>query len=138
MKLKIGTKLYLGFGVGILFLVLCGFGTWIYSSNVTAHYQSLNNNMRGAVELANIERGMWSLRFGIANYPGADESGRAKIMADEAKFYGDMQRALGVYGSLGNLAAEEAKAIESLKETISNYMGSRPKWFELFNAGKLD
>ena len=138
MKLKIGTKLYLGFGAGVLFLVLSGFGTWIYSSSVTANYQSLNSNMRGAVELANVERGMWSLRFGIANYPGADENGRAKIMADESRFYGDMQHALEVFGSPGSLSTQEVKAIETLKETISNYMGSRPKWFELFNAGKLD
>ena len=94
--------------------------------------------MHGAVELANVERGMWSLRFGIANYPGADENGRAKIMADEARFYGDMQHALEMFGSPGNLSMQEAKAIDTLKETISNYMGSRPKWFELFNAGKLD
>ena len=138
MKLSISKKLYLGFGACIVFLALCGLGTWLYSSNVTDHYQSLNNNMRGAVELANVERGMWSLRFGIANYPGADENGRAKIMADEAKFYGDMQHALETFGSLANLSGQEVKAAESLKQTISNYMGSRPKWFELFNAGKLD
>ncbi len=138
MQLKIGTKLYMGFGACIVFLVLSGLGTWIYSSNVNDHYHSLNNNMRGAVELANVERGMWSLRFGIANYPGADENGRAKIMADEAKFYGDMQHALESFGSLGNLSGEEAQAVNTLKQTISNYMGSRPKWFELFNAGQLD
>src|SRR3989344_4665506 len=97
MTLKIGTKLSLGFGIGVLFLVMSGLGTWIYSAKVTEHYESLNGNMRGTVELANIERGIWSLRFGIANYPGADENGRAKITADEAGFYGDIKRALEAY-----------------------------------------
>jgi len=138
MTLKIGQKLYLGFGVGILFLVMSGIGIWIYSSKVTANNESQSRNLRGTVELANVERGMWSLRFGIANYPGADEAGRAKIMADEATFGGDMQRALEVYGSLGHLTSQQNQALESLKDTISKYMASRPKWFELFNAGKLD
>jgi len=138
MTLKIGAKLYLGFGAGILFLVMSGIGAWIYSSSVTANYESQNSNMRDIVELANVERGMWSLRFGIANYPGADETGRSKIMADEATFSGDMKHALEVYGSLGNLTTQQNHALESLKQTISKYMESRPKWFELFNAGKLD
>ena len=138
MTLKIGHKLYLGFGVGILFLVMSGIGIWIYSSNVTANNEGQSRNMRGTVELANIERAMWSLRFGIANYPGADDAGRAKIMADEATFYGDMKHALDAYGSLEHLTAQQTQDLGSMKETISKYIESRPKWFELFNAGKLD
>ncbi|MDH4286332.1 MAG: MCP four helix bundle domain-containing protein, partial [Gallionella sp.] len=126
VNMKVGAKLFLGFGSVIVFLVMSGLGTWIYSSSVTANYEIQNSNLRGTVELANIERGMWSLRFGIANYPGADENGRAKIMSDEAVFYREIQHALDAFGALGNLTAEEARAISTLKETIARYMASRP------------
>ena len=100
MTLKIGAKLYSGFGVIVLFLIMSGVGAWLNSSSVMVHYEKLNDNTRGSVELANVERGIWQLRFGIANYPGADAAGRAKIVADEATSYADIKRALEAYGSL--------------------------------------
>jgi methyl-accepting chemotaxis protein len=88
-NLKIGQRLGVGFGLMLLFIgALGGIAVWNamrFSSQIT---ELSENNTKGAVQLANAQNALWQLRYGFPQFMVApDAQVRAKIVADEAKWY---------------------------------------------------
>ena len=54
-------------------VVVMGVVAWQQSQLIRNIFQGVQS---ATVSLANAERAMWELRFGIANFPGADAAGR--------------------------------------------------------------
>ncbi|MBI3968955.1 MAG: MCP four helix bundle domain-containing protein [Chloroflexi bacterium] len=88
-----------------------------------------------STHLANMERAVWELRFGIANFMTADVEGRAKILADQEKWYRQVDEHAKVLGA-SDLTPEEREAFKVWQENYTKYVQSRPRWFELYAAGK--
>ncbi len=138
MQLRISSKLYGGFAMMLVLLVAVGgVGLW-HTVNYSSSYQKLyNDNVKAAVYLANAQNALWQLRYGFPQFMVGDAAAKAKIVADEPKYYQIIEENLSAYEK-GGRTAEELQAIKELKEVYSKYIAARPKWFELQGAGKTE
>ena len=136
--LSIAKKLALGFGL-VLVLVGCVAVTgWQYSRLMADEFDSLyTENLQSSVHLANAERGMWELRFGIANYIAATPEVRAKIRADEGKSFQLVEESLRAYRS-GVRTQAEQQGLQEFDSYYGQYVNARGTWFALIDAGKLE
>ncbi len=136
MRLTIRTRLYAGFGVVLCLLAAVGFAGWRYITSLSSEFQRLYaNNVQAAVHLASAERGLWELRFGIGNFMVFDADGRAKILANQEKWYKQIEEGMKAYRT-GSRTPEEQQAMKEWDESYPKYLESRPRWFELYSAGK--
>ena len=101
------------------------------------NYQSLYHNTRGAVLLADAQNALWQLRYGFPQFMVGDAAARAVIVADESKWYKQINDALEAYASL-NLSDEEKRVLAWVREIYTKYIDARPRWFELQTSGKLE
>lgn len=100
MKLDIGRKLWLGSGVLLLITLGMGVMQWVTLTELSAQFDSLYaNNLQAATYLADAERGMWELRFGLPNYYSGEVDGRALIRADGEKWTLQVQNTLKSYSA---------------------------------------
>src|SRR5215467_15745539 len=68
-NLSVGKRLFLGFGLVLALTAGIGLIGWNYTHTMSDEFDHLyTDNLKSAVHLANAERGLWELRFGIANY----------------------------------------------------------------------
>ena len=134
----IGKRLFLSFG-GVLFLTACiGYLGWNYTRSMAGEFENLyTENLQPAVHLSNAERGLWELRFEVANYPYWTPEQRAKLRVDEPKWIRQVDDNLSDY-SKRSLSPEEKDALKDFSEQWSKYLQARPHWFDLVDAGKLD
>jgi len=138
MKASIGAKLFGGFaGIILLMLVVGGVGLF-QTYDYSAGYQSLyNNNVVAAVHLSKAENALWQLRYGFPQFMVGDEPARAKIVADEPKHYATIDENLKAFEKC-TLTDKQKQALAELKEVYGKYVQARPKWFELYGAGKTE
>jgi methyl-accepting chemotaxis protein len=137
MKISIKARLYLGFGLLALLVVFSGVMVWWQAVSSSQHLRSARDSINGAVALADAQGALWQLRYGFPQFMVGDEAARKKIVEEESKWKAQIDESLKAYGST-TLTAEEAKALKELQDVYGQYMGARPKWFELYGAGKLD
>jgi len=137
--LRIRAKLLLGFAVVLVFLTATGFVGWRSLRSTSDDAQSLyDHNVQAGIHLSNIERGIWELRFGIANFMTADAAGRAKILNDQNTWYQQVDdNAKAIQAGLLTTQAEK-DAFDQWQTMYNNYVQARPKWFELYSAGKIE
>jgi methyl-accepting chemotaxis protein len=136
-KPGISLKLYLSFGVLLLFLLIMSLFFWsntIKSQNLFTEYA---DQVGAGIFLSNAERGMWELRFGVANFMSADEKGQKKIIADGPKWYAQVEDNLKAYAS-GNRTPEEKAVLTEWEEIFPKYKAARDRWFEIFQSGKIE
>ena len=137
-NLSVGKRLLLAFGLAVALTAGIGLVGWHYTRSMASEFDSLyTENLQSAVHLANAERGLWELRFGIANYEGWGAADRAKIRADESRWIRQIDDNLRAY-SQGSRSETEKEALKDWDEWYSKYLAARPHWFELIDAGKLD
>jgi methyl-accepting chemotaxis protein len=137
-NMSIGKRLFLGFGAVLLLTASIGFVGRHYTQSMATEFENLyTDNLQSAVHLANAERGMWELRFGIANYEGWNVTDRAKIRAEESKWMRQIDDNMKAYGQ-GTRAAAEKEALKEWDDWYTKYLAARPHWFELIDAGKHD
>ncbi len=137
MRLTIRTKLYAGFGIVLCLLAVVGFAGWRYITSLSSEFQRLYaDNVQAAVHLSNAERALWELRFGIGNFMVFDAEGRTKILAGQDKWYRQIEDAMKAYKS-GSRTPEEQEALKEWEDSYPKYLQSRPRWFELYSAGKI-
>ena len=120
-NLKIGQRLGAGFGLMLLFIVaLGGIAVWNamhFSSQIT---ELSENNTKGTVELANAQNALWQLRYGFPQFMVAtDAQVRAKIVADEAKWYKEIDENLRLYGA-GKRSAKKNRFCRRCSNSTSN------------------
>jgi methyl-accepting chemotaxis protein len=90
-----------------------------------------------AALLAKANSALWQLRYGFPQFMVLDAAAREKIVSEEPKWRKEIEDAMKEYAS-GNRTAEERAVLKEWDEVFAKYMGARPKWFELFGAGKLE
>jgi hypothetical protein len=65
----------MGFGAVLFFLSIVGYIGWKNTTTFSSELADLyNHNVKAAIYLANAERGLWELRFGLPNYISGDEA----------------------------------------------------------------
>lgn len=137
-NMSVGKRLFLGFGLVLVLTAGIGFIGWQYTHTMSNEFDSLyTDNLQSAVQLSNAERGLWELRFGIANYEGWNVTDRAKIRAEESKWMHQIEDNMKAYGQ-GNRTAAEKEALQEFNDWYTKYLGARPHWFELVDQGKHD
>lgn len=138
MKMSIRSKLLAAFGA--LLLVTVGMGIMEYStlSSMTAQFDGLyNNNLQAATYLADAERAMWELRFGLPNYYTGEVDDRAMIKAASEKWLQQVDGNLKAFAAL-DLSPEEKDVLGEFRASYPLYVQARPKFFELMDQGKED
>lgn len=137
MNIGIKTRLHMGFGLMILFVVLVGtIGIWS-GNRLSTYLQTLAvSNTKGAVQLAGAQNALWQLRYGFPQFLVAkDEAAKKKIVDDEAKWYAEIDTHLKAFAE-GGRGDEELKVLKDLQTVYKQYIEARPKWFQLQLEGK--
>ncbi len=65
------------------------------------------------------------------------DEARTKIVADEVKWYQQINAATQAYAA-GKLTLAERQALKEWEEALQQYVQARPRWFELYGAGKIE
>ena len=133
-KSGISIKLYMGFGFMLLLLIVMSVVAW---RNATLAQDIYADRVRSAVFLANAQNALWQLRYGFPQFMVMDDKGRQKIIDDEPKFHKEVNDNIKAF-TAGNRTPEEQEALKAWEEIFAKYMQARPKWFELYRAGKTD
>lgn len=137
-NISIGKRLALSFTAVLVLTACIGFIGWRYTLSMATEFENLySNNLQSAVQLSAAERGLWELRFGIANFVGYSPQERAKIRADESKWVRQVDENLKAY-SKGVRSQAEKEGLKEWDEWWAKYLQARPHWFELVEAGKLE
>ena len=137
MTLSIRSRIFAGFGVVILAMTMIGVVGWWYVSRLSADFESLYaENLQAAVHLGRAEGALWQLRYGFPQFMVLGPEDRARIVADEAKWYRVIDDSMRGYEERGR-TPEERKTLAEWKEVFTKYVQARPRWFELYGAGKL-
>ena len=118
------------FGVGLI-----GWRTARYFADSFADLYE--NNVHGAVYLAESETALWKLRYGFPQFLVLGPDERQKIVDDEPKHYRKIEAAMKAYGQ-GQRTPEERAALTEFTEVFAKYVASRPKWFQLMREGKIE
>lgn len=137
-NLKIRTKMYLGFIVMVMLVGVAGLMNVLSTDHFSKQVQDLyKNNTLSAVQLANAQNALWQLRYGFPQFMVLnDPDDRARILSDESKWYKIIEENLKKYES-GNRTPEEREALKELEGIYKQYVEARPRWFELYGAGKI-
>src|SRR5258708_26380179 len=135
MRTTIAAKLYLGFG--LMAVLIAGSGAFIiHSANQSAdNFERLNRNTRGAVVLAEAQSALWQLRYDLPQFMVENVAAREAIVADEPKWYKQINDALDTYSGL-DISEAEKRALADLRDVYKNYVEARPRLFDLFGNRK--
>jgi methyl-accepting chemotaxis protein len=136
---KVGTRLALGFGLVIVILALLGGAAAYNTSRFESRLSHLGEqNTRGAVYLANIEDAVWQLRYGVSQFIAVpDPESRAGIVKDTSKWMARIDENITRFSASAR-TREEAQVLAEFADSYRKYADARPKWLELYGAGKLE
>lgn len=138
MKVGIGVKLLLGFGSVLLLLGLVGIEGWRHAVQLSSAFDDLYmNNLSASIQLANAEHALGELRDGVSQFTASDEPKRAKVLTDQIKWVEQLDRQMKAYAA-GARTAAERDALKEWDAASTAFAQARPRWFELYRAGKRD
>jgi methyl-accepting chemotaxis protein len=138
MACGIRAKLYLGCGVMLLLIAMVWGVGWRATSAVSSNAHSLyDNNVQAAVQLGKAQNALWQLQYGFPQFMVLGAEALAKIVADEAKWYQQIEEAFKAY-TAGSRTLEEQQALREWEDAFTKYVQARPRWFELYGAGKTE
>ena len=127
--------MYIGFGMMMLLLIVMSAVAWENATTTTSTQGIYADKVRATVHLANAERALWQLRYGFPQFMVLDDQGRQKIIDDEPRFYKTVDDNIKAF-SEGQRTPEEREALKAWDEVFTKYAQARPRWFELYRAGK--
>lgn len=134
--MTVGAKINSGYAIILGFLLLVCVIDLLLLQAITGRYSSISkNNLEGAVHLANAQDALWRLRYGFPQFLVLGAEDRAKIVAEEATWYKQIEENLTAYKA-GERTPEELAAIATWEGWYTKYRDARPHWFELISAGK--
>jgi methyl-accepting chemotaxis protein len=136
--MKVGTKIYLGYGIILAILIIVSTANVVVLHDSSRRHDALvDNNLSGAVDLAEAQNALWQLRYGFPQFLVLGAEDRAKIVADEPKWYAIIEENIASYAA-GDRTDEERAALMTWEESYTKYRNARPHWFELISAGKME
>ncbi len=131
-------RLWIGFGTVMFLMSVAGIVSWNYTTKSLADFKDLyENHLQAAVSLANAQNALWQLRYGFPQFMVMGPEDQKKIVADEPKWYKEVDDALTAYGR-GLRDPEELKALKEMTEVFTKYKEARPRWFELQGSGQIN
>jgi methyl-accepting chemotaxis protein len=134
--MSIRAKLLVAFGVVLAMLGGVGFAGWRATERMAAEAHLLyEDNVQAAVYLGAAQSALWELRYGFPQFITAPEK-RQAILDNEPKLYAYIDDRLGRYGA-GRRTPEERQALTAWNQAFAKYRQARPRWFQLFTAGKV-
>jgi methyl-accepting chemotaxis protein len=136
---KVATRLAVGFGLMIVILALIGGAAAYNAGQFSSRLLRLGEqNTRGAVYLANIEDAVWQLRYGVSQFIAVpDPEARAGIVRDTPKWVARVDENIARF-SATQRSKEETQVLAEFAESYRQYAAARPKWLELYGAGKTE
>ncbi len=128
-------KLVASFGTLIALMAGVGFIGWQNTRQLAQDAEDLyKDKLIASVNLGDARGTMWNLRWSLLQYI-VEPDERKELRDDEVKLYEDMNRALQEYRKTAH-SAEEEQLLQKLESSVKQYVASRPKFFELLDAGK--
>jgi methyl-accepting chemotaxis protein len=136
MRVGIGGKLFLGFGTVLLLLGLVGLTGWRDAARLWSAFDDLSTDqLTSSLNLSQVERGLWELRYGLPQFVISNPDARAKIVADQARWQDQIQTAMTAY-AVSATSRQEQDALAEWASASSAYFQALPRWFELTEAGR--
>ncbi|MCX6021394.1 MAG: MCP four helix bundle domain-containing protein, partial [Chloroflexi bacterium] len=137
-RLGVRNRLFLGFGVVLSLLCVTAFSGARYVTYLRTEFVEMyQNNFQAMVELSEAEAALWEMRQALPQYVAQGPDERKRILTDEARLLQAIDDNLRSY-SAGERTADERRGLKDWETAYSQYLQARQKWFETFNAGKLD
>ncbi|HEY9902025.1 MAG TPA: methyl-accepting chemotaxis protein [Candidatus Sericytochromatia bacterium] len=128
-------KLFASFGTLIALIAGVGFVGWQNTRQLAQDADDLyKDKLIASVNLATTRATMWNLRWSLLQYIVVPDE-RRELRDAEPKLYETLNQALADYRKT-NLSAEEKQLLEKLDTSVKQYVASRPRVFELLDAGK--
>jgi methyl-accepting chemotaxis protein len=135
-RMKIRTRLMMGFGPIMALVVVLGVVSWVYYTALSREFKHLyEDNLMAAVQLATAENALWQLKYGFPQFIVMGPEERSKILAEEPKWYKIIDEAMESYGR-GFREPKEKEVLQEFTDVFAKYKQARPRWFELYSAGK--
>ncbi|MEQ1772741.1 MAG: methyl-accepting chemotaxis protein [Burkholderiales bacterium] len=136
--MTVNRKLFVGLGVILLtVIVLGGSGIWNMMRSLQL-IEAVGASARETMQLANAQNALWQLRYGIPQFIlFTDKTARDRIVADEVRWYKEIDENLSAFRS-GHHNAEEMAALNKLQDVFKQFKDARPKWFQLYGEWKLE
>ena len=94
------------------------------------------DNVQAAVRLGAAQSALWELRYGFPQFIVAPDK-RQEILDAQAKWYSIIDDNLRRY-AVGRRSPEERQALAQWEAAFTQYRQARPRWFELYSAGKIE
>jgi methyl-accepting chemotaxis protein len=137
MRMTIGTKMVVGFGAMLALIMVVGAIGWRSTVALSGKSDDLfRAAVRHSVNLAHAEDAVWRLRYGFPQFMVLGPEDRRRIVDEEPKHYAVVNENMKAYEAEAT-TPEERAALKEWREVWEKYVGARPKWFELYGAGKL-
>ena len=137
--MTVRSKLFAGLGIILLMVIAMGsVGIWntVRASRVIEELGA--SNTRGAVQLASAQNALWQLRYGFPQFMVlTDKAARDKIVADEAKWYKEIDDNIAAFKKSSH-SPEEVAALKKFEDVFKQYKEARPRWFQLYGEGKIE
>jgi methyl-accepting chemotaxis protein len=137
MQLRIRTRLLAGFSLTVLFIT----GTvavvgWQSAVTYSARFEELfAGNLKATIHLAEAEGNLWRLRYGFPQFMVLGPEERRKIREEETVLYSRVNDSMRAYERYAS-TPEERQLLREWQEVWSKYVGARPRWFDLYDAGQ--
>jgi methyl-accepting chemotaxis protein len=135
--MSIRAKLLVAFGV--VLTLLAGVGLAGRQATVRMSRQAellYEDNVQAAVQLGTAQSALWELRYGFPQFI-ADPTKRQEILDSQPKWYAVIDDNLRRYAA-GQRTSEERQALAGWEQAFTQYRQARPRWFELYAAGKIE
>ena len=135
--MSIRAKLLLAFGVVLILMGVVGLAgrqaTMVMDAQADELFES---NVEAAVELGAAQSALWELRYGFPQFMVVPEK-RQEILDSQAKHYATIDESLRRYAA-AERTPEERAALAEWEQAFTRYRQARPRWFELYGAGKFE
>lgn len=122
----------------LLTAIVGGAGVFFVRMLAREFSQLASENLQASVQLSNAERALWNLRFALPNYVLTDAKGRQAINASAAGYIQEARDNLAAFEASPSRSDEERELLKTLHRKFGDYIDSRPHYFELVDAGKLE
>ncbi|GEJ58186.1 hypothetical protein AMYX_29270 [Anaeromyxobacter diazotrophicus] len=123
-------------GVALTTGVVGGVGCWRLLG-IEARFEESSRDAVAMTQLAEAERGLWELRFALPNYLLGDAARRAALRDGARRWLDQVEANLARFRAGRNDPAT-AGLLAQWDASYSTYVASRPRFFDLVDAGRAD
>lgn len=138
MRYSFSLQFKAGFGAAIVLVAaIVGGVLWAVSKYERELIPEEDRAHEATVQLATAESALWQLRYDFPQFMVGDAQERAKILQEEPKWYAVIRDALDAYEQTVTNEHERV-ALTELRAEYARYVEARPKFFELYAAGRTE